>query len=101
MRKWIDDALCAGMDPAVFFPLGRRDSEKAKAICHRCPVEWECLQSALRAEVALPCADRHSVAGVRGGVDGTTRLRTVLRLRRAAGIANVYENDETESDDAA
>jgi WhiB family transcriptional regulator, redox-sensing transcriptional regulator len=90
---WQGSAACAGMNPEIFFPTGRRDSEKARRICKGCPVISECLAAALRVEIELPAADRYSVSGVRGGVDGTARLRMVLRQRRLLGIRNSYEDD--------
>lgn len=46
--RWHDEALCAEVDPELFFP-GKGGSVAApKVICRRCPVRAECLADALR-----------------------------------------------------
>jgi len=49
---WRELALCRGYDPELFFPigktgLGRADTQRAKAVCARCPVRQPCLEFAL------------------------------------------------------
>ena len=44
---WHDNALCPQFDGDSFYPERGYSADYAKAICHRCPVETECLQWAL------------------------------------------------------
>ncbi len=64
---WRDLALCAEVDPELFFPDKGESSRPAKRVCASCPVRAECLQDAL---------DRHEQFGVWGGL--TERERRVL-----------------------
>lgn len=71
-RPWLDSALCAQVDPDVFFADRGGSTREAKKICSRCPVRTECLQDAL---------DRGDVDyGIIGGL--TPRERR--RLKRGA-----------------
>jgi len=45
--NWRTRAVCREEDPELFFPTGSTGPaaaqiEEAKAVCHRCPVMWEC-----------------------------------------------------------
>lgn len=44
---WTAGALCAQIDPELFFPENGRGGETAKKICKCCPVQNDCLQYAL------------------------------------------------------
>jgi WhiB family redox-sensing transcriptional regulator len=49
---WMEQALCASTDPALFFPedsaaFSRHAKARAKAICGRCAVQAECLAYAM------------------------------------------------------
>jgi len=69
--RWQDEALCAGMDPDLFFPE-RGDMETvnaAKAVCAGCPVRSECLELGI-----------HEKFGIWGGT--TERERRILRRSR-------------------
>ena len=51
--RWMDDARCRGMDPAIFFPErakpgtnGSEITNEARAVCSRCPVVEQCRQYA-------------------------------------------------------
>lgn len=49
-EPWTVDALCAQIDPEVWFPekgCGPAASAKAKALCAQCPVQQPCLEAAL------------------------------------------------------
>ena len=51
----VEDALCAQVDPELFFPKVVGPSytpaaNLAKAICAECPIKLECLQHALETE---------------------------------------------------
>ncbi|MGK5628429.1 WhiB family transcriptional regulator [Streptomyces sp. URMC 123] len=64
-------AACADEDPELFFPVGESASallqtEEAKAICRRCPLEESCLREALA---------RGERFGVWGGTDAEERRR--------------------------
>lgn len=45
---WLEQAVCAGTDPELFFPVMGGSGDSAKALCRRCPVQAECLAYALR-----------------------------------------------------
>lgn len=48
---WRRDALCADLDPGIFFPDGKGwTPDEAKSICARCPVRFECLDYAMKAK---------------------------------------------------
>lgn len=51
--EWMESALCAEIDPELFFPTyqGDRVCVKAKKICGQCTVREQCLEQALRASV--------------------------------------------------
>lgn len=44
---WTEQALCAQVDPELFFPDKGGSSRPAIAICGRCEVREQCLQLAL------------------------------------------------------
>lgn len=44
---WQEHALCAFVDPEVFFPEKGGSSREAKRICAECSVQRECLEYAL------------------------------------------------------
>ncbi|MFC9426983.1 WhiB family transcriptional regulator [Streptomyces sp. NPDC056987] len=73
---WLRYAACADADPELFFPVGEsgpavEQVERAKQVCHACPVESQCLAWALSTE---------RTTGVWGGTDEAERRR----LRRRA-----------------
>jgi len=45
---WRDDALCAQVDPEIFFPLAGTPGREAYAVCRRCDVSKQCLDYAVR-----------------------------------------------------
>jgi len=73
---WMDFALCAEVDPELFFPeKGHHEiSRAAKRVCAACPVTAECLNFAF-----LIGAD----SGIFGGTTAEER-RVMLRQRRRA-----------------
>ena len=89
---WFDDALCKGVDPNVFFPVGaggpafkdgRPSStedfeEEAASKCGPCPVKSECLEYAI---------DNRIPEGVWGGTTESQRRRIVKRRARIRAIA--------------
>ncbi|MFA5891192.1 MAG: WhiB family transcriptional regulator [Actinomycetota bacterium] len=44
---WQEQALCAYVDPDVFFPEKGGSSREAKRICAQCTVQEDCLEYAL------------------------------------------------------
>ena len=73
LRSWHQQALCAGIDTAVFFPadderlLQRNRRERvAKAICAACPVRQPCAVHALV---------NRELHGVWGGLSESDRRR--------------------------
>lgn len=86
---WRHRAGCRDVDPELFFPLGTKESaatqtERAKAVCARCPVKRDCLDFALVT---------HLKEGVYGGLDETERAarrRSWIKAQarqRKAGVA--------------
>lgn len=73
LHGWMVDALCAQVDPEIFFPEARETNKAAKRVCAGCPVRTECLEYALSAS---------HVWGVWGGLSETERRR--FRHGRAA-----------------
>jgi len=75
---WRKYAACLDEDPELFFPRSaindREQTDNAKAVCHRCPVEKICLRW------ALATRERY---GVWGGLDEIER-ESVLRSRQRA-----------------
>jgi WhiB family redox-sensing transcriptional regulator len=82
---WRAGASCRCMPPELFFPAGStgiaiEEIEGAKAVCHGCPVQDDCLQYAL---------ETNQEAGIWGGTteDERRRLRRawLANRRRQAG----------------
>lgn len=69
--EWMASALCAQIDPDLWFPEKGHPSNAAKALCEGCPVKLECLEYGMN--------DQH---GIYGGLSARERLR--LRNGRAA-----------------
>jgi WhiB family redox-sensing transcriptional regulator len=84
---WRDRAACIGHNSDLFFPIGtgphaQEQIDKAKAVCHTCPVAAQCLDIALS----------NGYAGVWGGLDederrALSRQRIVPRKRDAQPVA--------------
>jgi WhiB family redox-sensing transcriptional regulator len=49
-RAWSADALCASVDPELFFPPGDQPATEARQICAGCAVRGECLAYAVIAD---------------------------------------------------
>jgi WhiB family redox-sensing transcriptional regulator len=67
MVNWQDRALCAQVDPELWFPEKGQTSQAltAKRICRRCPVRADCLAAAL---------EQHAQDGIWGGLTYYERL---------------------------
>ena len=84
-EAWQTRAACRGPQAAIFFPPSHveRKEERlqrertAKAICHSCPVEEECLDYAIRIREAH---------GIWGGRNESERKHILDRLPTAAGL---------------
>lgn len=79
-RHWTDDAACADMPTARFFPVGKGapaaiDAAYAKSVCQGCPVRTDCLTHALTER------EDH---GVWGGLNEDERAGLLRSARRAA-----------------
>lgn len=63
---WVEDALCAQVDPEIFFPENGHTEYgvKAKRICAKCPVVDACLEYGMSVEF-----------GIYGGLTGPERAR--------------------------
>ncbi|MGV9249101.1 WhiB family transcriptional regulator [Streptomyces sp. NPDC003710] len=77
MDDWRDHAACRQEDPDLFFPVGTTgpglfQTQQAKTVCRRCPVQERCLQWAL---------DTEQTVGVWGGTNEAERRA----LNRRAG----------------
>lgn len=44
LKEVWDEALCAQVDPELFFPEKGHSSDKAREICAKCPVRAQCLE---------------------------------------------------------
>ena len=69
---WAEDALCAQVDPEIFFPDKGESIKDAVRICEQCPVRQRCLEEAMREEAKNATWGRY---GVRGGVTARERSR--------------------------
>jgi len=83
--EWMGQAACKSHDTDIFVADGHDNSgpvqrgyAAAKAICKECPVQFECLEFALRAESG-PAGGR---AGIYGGHTPTERAE--IQRRRDA-----------------
>lgn len=64
MTTWKDYALCAQVDPEIFYPEAGGSVRIAKRICRGCEVRTECLAYAL---------EHHERFGVWGGLSERER----------------------------
>jgi len=70
---WTEQAVCASVDPELFFPEKGGPTRSAIAVCHGCPVAAQCLQLAL---------DSNAEHGIWGGLTREHRRR--MSTRKAA-----------------
>ena len=66
--SWHDDALCAQIDPELWFPEKGGSTRQAKELCKGCPVQFQCLQYAL---------DHGERYGIWGGVSERDRRKLI------------------------
>lgn len=74
-EAWRNEALCAQVDPELFFPEPGCKTNEAKRICKLCPVQDDCLEWALW---------RTELDGVWGGLSERERAKERHDRRRAA-----------------
>jgi WhiB family redox-sensing transcriptional regulator len=92
---WSDDAACAGVETAAFFPVATGgvpaslEAAYAKSFCARCPVRPDCLGHALTFREDF---------GVWGGMDEDERAALVREARRAAERQRRQERERAKSD---
>ncbi|OQR61190.1 transcription factor WhiB [Streptomyces maremycinicus] len=82
MDDWREHAECRHEDPDLFFPIGTSgpallQTEQAKTVCRRCPVQEQCLEWAMETDQTL---------GVWGGTSENERraLKRRIRARRSS-----------------
>ncbi|MET8168690.1 WhiB family transcriptional regulator [Streptomyces sp. NPDC102259] len=82
MDDWREHAECRHEDPDLFFPIGTSgpallQTEQAKTVCRRCPVQEACLGWAMETDQSL---------GVWGGTSENERraLKRRIRARRSS-----------------
>ncbi|QKW15338.1 WhiB family transcriptional regulator [Verrucosispora sp. NA02020] len=81
--RWRDNSICRDMDGELFFPVGtgpsaRNQTEQAKAVCRRCPVQLACLNWALESGEQF---------GVAGGMSEDERQALLRRGIRSVATA--------------
>ena len=74
-EEWQQSALCAEVGGDLWFPEESCVGNDAKSICQRCPVQEECLETALR---------NNEKFGIWGGTSPNKR-KQLMRQRRLAG----------------
>lgn len=68
---WTEDALCAQVDPELFFPEHGASSSDARRVCLACPVREVCLEDAL--------LNPEPHGGIRGGLSERERRKIARR----------------------
>jgi WhiB family redox-sensing transcriptional regulator len=71
--EWEDKALCAQVDPELFYPEPGDHGEAGKEVCRACPVRRECLRWSLLAREPW---------GTWGGLTENERRKLLRRPRR-------------------
>lgn len=71
--EWMKKALCAEVDPEIFYPEKNTDGTVAKRLCLKCDVRVECLEYAV---------DNDERFGIWGGLN--ERSRRKYKRKRAA-----------------
>ncbi|MEU5976307.1 WhiB family transcriptional regulator [Streptomyces sp. NPDC047315] len=74
--EWMDEAVCATVDPDLWFPELGSSHKPARSICATCPVQAECAAAAQRFEGGLGAGVRH---GTWGGQTHRTRAKIAKR----------------------
>lgn len=79
---WRSRAACRNQNPELFFPIGTTDRaltqlQKAKAVCHTCPVREPCLEWVLRSE---PLGQEAGVCAGLGEAERRSLKRRAARM---------------------
>jgi WhiB family redox-sensing transcriptional regulator len=72
VSRWQEQALCAEVDPEIFFPDFGRVPKEPLELCKKCDVQPECLELALKFEAGTSRTVRH---GVWGGTNPRQRVK--------------------------
>lgn len=75
--RWWEQALCAEIDPELWYPTKGGSVREAKRMCRRCPVTASCLEETVRIEAQ----EQGEPIGVRGGLSANERI-PLIRQRR-------------------
>jgi WhiB family redox-sensing transcriptional regulator len=78
--SWEDGALCAQVDPELFFPEKGASPADAKSVCLACEVRVPCLGRAV---------ETGDVHGVRGGFTAYERRAVTRRHRAGASLEDI------------
>lgn len=70
-RPWVVFSACRDKDSDLFFPETKSAEAEALAICATCPVQLECLEYAIEAEIRF---------GVWGGMTEKERRRLARQI---------------------
>lgn len=87
---WMEDALCNGMDPSLWFTDS--NPKRVIAICRTCPVMEACARYAQHES-----DEGHPVSGVWGGTTGRERARTtngratLIRVAREQEVIDLLD----------
>lgn len=92
IEDWAHEALCAEVDPELFFPAQGASTRPAKKLCHSCAVREPCLLEALL---------RREEYGVWGGMSAHERHGMKPALRQAVIRDLISERRNTRSRPAA
>jgi hypothetical protein len=84
---WHKRAACAG-ENAWWWEGRSQQVERARAVCHTCPVLSECLSDAIAWEIE-DSARRNTAVGVRGGLSGPERSALYKALPQTVKAAAV------------
>ena len=82
-QLWVDQALCRGMDTAMFFPergINYNKIKEIKRMCKVCPVRTQCFELAMEQE--------NDNCGIFGGTTPLERRR--IRAERSYGDPNFF-----------
>lgn len=82
---WTAQALCAEIDPELFFPEKGGSTREAKAMCGRCDVRERCLDYALA---------NHERFGIWGGMSERDRRKLPRRLVPVDDVVELTFTDD-------
>lgn len=80
--SWQEEALCAEIGPAPFFPVGGGSGAEARRICEMCPVVDECREYAVQ-------------NFIRDGIWGKTSRDDRRKIWRERGMAEPIDDEES------